>query len=56
MPDRGAAVRASRATDGSKDPYSEFDDEDDQAAVGSGIVETNENYEDEDYGEGSIDY
>ena len=55
MPNRGAAIRMSHATDGSKDPYSEFDDDDDKAAVGSGIVETNENYEDEDYDDG-VDY
>ena len=32
-------------------PYSDFEEEeedDDKAAVGSGVVETNENYEDED--------
>jgi len=29
------------------DAYSDFGEEEEQAAVGSGIVETNENYEDE---------
>ena len=29
-------------------PYSDFEEDDDNAAVGSGVVETNENYEDED--------
>ncbi len=47
-------LRQSRGTDGVQNPYSDFDD-DDQAAVGSGIVETNENYDD-DYEEVNDQY
>ena len=43
---RQEILRQSRGTDGAQNPYSDFED-DDQAAVGSGIVETDENYEDD---------
>lgn len=28
-------------------PYSDFEDDDDQEAVGSGVMETNQNYDDD---------
>jgi hypothetical protein len=39
-------IRQSMATSGNQ-PYSDFEDDDDQAAIGSGIMETNENYDDD---------
>ncbi len=53
-PQRSADKRQSRETDGGVNPYSDFEEDDDKAAVGSGVVETNENYdddEDDDYAE-----
>ena len=52
LPDKADAVRRSLGTEEGANPYSEFEDEEEQAAVGSGIVETNENYD----GEGEADY
>ena len=43
-----ANVRQSQETDGGVNPYSDFEEDDDNAAVGSGVVETNENYDDDD--------
>ena len=53
--ERKEVVRQSQETDGGQNPYSDFDEDDDAAAVGSGIVETNENY-DEDYEEMDDNY
>ena len=43
-------MRQSQGTNDDQNPYSDFEDDDEQAAVGSGVVETNENYG-EDYGD-----
>ena len=46
-PERVEPVRKSQETDGGN-AYSDFEDDDDPA-VGSGIVETNENYDEDEY-------
>lgn len=49
IPERSNDVRQSIGTDGAQNPYSDFDEEEDEkAAVGSGIVETNDDYEDDE--------
>ena len=49
IPERSDDVRQSIGTDGAQNPYSDFEEEDEKAAVGSGIVETNDDYDDDEY-------
>eukprot|EP00354_Favella_ehrenbergii_P005481 CAMPEP_0170456826 /NCGR_PEP_ID=MMETSP0123-20130129/4322_1 /TAXON_ID=182087 /ORGANISM="Favella ehrenbergii, Strain Fehren 1" /LENGTH=151 /DNA_ID=CAMNT_0010720415 /DNA_START=3053 /DNA_END=3508 /DNA_ORIENTATION=- len=44
-------MRQSIGTDGCQNPYSDFEEDGEQAAVGSGIVETTGDYEEDDYEE-----
>ena len=55
IPERSDDVRQSIGTDGCQNPYSDFDEEEEKAAVGSGIVETNDDYEDDVYDGVDID-
>lgn len=56
IPERNEEVRQSIGTDGAQNPYSDIEDDDEQAAVGSGIVETNGDYEEDDYEDLNDDY
>jgi len=50
-PERNEEMRQSIGTDGCQNPYSDFEEDGEQAAVGSGIVETTGDYEEDDYEE-----
>jgi len=56
VPDPAQRVHLSQGTNSGQNAYSDFEEDDDQAAVGSGIVETNENYGDEGYEEVEDEY